>query len=53
MARVLLNGGLWDTDKGAFVDPAEPPKKAHSEPKTEAVDNSTDKPKKPVKKAKN
>lgn len=52
MALVQLNGGLWDTDAKAFVNPAETPKQPDSAEKTEAVDNSTDKPKKTAKKAK-
>ena len=52
MALVQLNNGLWDTDAKAFVDPAEAQKQPDSAAKTEAVDNSTEAPKKPVKKAK-
>lgn len=52
MALVQLNGGLWDTDAKAFVDPAEAQKQPDSAAKTDAVDNSTEAPKKPVKKAK-
>ena len=52
MALVQLNGGLWDTDAKAFVNPAEPPKQPDSAAKKEAVDNSTETPKKTAKKAK-
>lgn len=52
MALVQLNTGLWDTEAKAFVDPAEPPKTPDSAPKTEAMDNSTDKPKKAAKRTK-
>ena len=52
MALVQLNNGLWDTDTKAFVDPAEAQKQPDSAAKTEAVDNSTETPKRPAKKAK-
>ena len=52
MALVQLNGGLWDTDAKAFVNPAEPTKQPDSAAKKEAVDNSTETPKKTAKKAK-
>jgi len=52
MALVQLNNGLWDTEAKAFVDPTEATKQPDSAAKTEAVDNSTEAPKKPAKKAK-
>lgn len=52
MAKVNTMQGMYDTELQAFVDAVEPEKQTDSAEKKEAVDNSTETPKKTAKKAK-